>query len=156
MSCSISANVLECQSQHSTLAPQGQFSLWTGIPLSPPFLLIPPLSLSLSLSLSLQVILDYEYVPHYVQERDPGGGASISDDSALTPPSQAFSPMTLGDDAGNSAHYRRQTNHTHSEGYVTSGEGEVNDLQYTSSVSRGVLMLMNFTLHNFYWLICEN
>ena len=64
------------------------------------------------------------------------GGASISGDSVLTPSSQAFSPMTLGDEAGGSAHYHRQTNHAHSEGYVTSGEGGVSDLQYNSSVSK--------------------
>ena len=87
--------------------------------------------------LSFQVILDFDYVPHYDREPpDPVGGASISDDSALTPSSQAFSPMPLGDEATSGpAHYHRQTNHAHSEGYVTSGEGGVSDLQYTSSVS---------------------
>ncbi|CAI8008999.1 Partitioning defective 3 homolog [Geodia barretti] len=79
------------------------------------------------------VILDFEYVPRYVREPDPVGGASLSGDSALTPSSQAFSPMTLGDEASGSAHYHRQTNHAHSEGYVTSGEGGVSDLQYNSS-----------------------
>ena len=92
---------------------------------------LPPFLPALSLS---QVILDYEYIPHYdVHESEGVGVASVSDDSPLTPSSQPFSPITLSGDTPNSAHYRRQQNHTHSEGYGTAESG-ITEQQYVSCI----------------------
>ena len=94
--------------------------------------------ISLSLHPSLQVILDFEYVPRYV--RETGDVTNVSDDSALTPSSQPFSPITLGEDSAGSTHYNRLQNHALSEGYMTTESG-VNNTPYSAEV-RDILCLL--------------
>ena len=60
----------------------------------------------------------------------------MSDDSALTPSSQPFSPITLADESSVPGHYNRHPNHAHSDGYMTA-ESSANEAQYTASVSEG-------------------
>ena len=65
---------------------------------------------------------------------------NVSDDSALTPSSQPFSPITLGEDSAGSTHYNRLQNHALSEGYMTTESG-VNNTPYSAEV-RDILCLL--------------